>query len=86
MPIIITALVDGFRRAGLAHHGTVTYEDGRFTEEQLAQLRAEPNLVVAVTDSGPAEVGTFEIAVDEPPAPAAPTADGGGGKKGKGKK
>jgi hypothetical protein len=47
MPVIITAKRDGFRRCGLAHPASpVKHEDGAFTEEQLAILKAEPMLVV----------------------------------------
>lgn len=54
MKITITAKVPGFRRAGLAHPAEpVTYPADRFTADQLAALRAEPNLVVVV--SGAAE-------------------------------
>lgn len=43
----ITSRRDGFRRAGLAHPAAPTDHDAaRFTAEQIAALRAEPNLVV----------------------------------------
>ena len=49
MPVQITAKKDGFRRAGVAHPAVMTeYEDGTFTDEQLAQLKAEPMLTVKV--------------------------------------
>ena len=44
--IRIVSKKDGFRRAGMAHSGSKNYPDGTFTKEQLAQLAAEPNLVV----------------------------------------
>lgn len=45
--IVITSKIDGFRRAGIAHSSHPTpYADDRFTAAQLAQLKAEPNLVV----------------------------------------
>ena len=44
--IKIIAKKDGFRRAGMAHYGTRTYPDGRFTAGQLESLKAEPSLVV----------------------------------------
>lgn len=51
MAIRIRSTVNGFRRAGMAHPtGPVVHEDGVFTEEQLAQLHAEPRLVVEVLD------------------------------------
>lgn len=52
--IIITAKVDGFRRAGMAHPARATeHPDGTFTPKQLAQLRAEPMLVVVERPDGP---------------------------------
>lgn len=45
--IRITSNVDGFRRGGIAHaKGATDHALDKFTKEQLAQLRAEPNLVV----------------------------------------
>lgn len=47
MPIQITAKRDGFRRCGIAHsETTTTYPDGHFTDTQVRELEAEPNLVV----------------------------------------
>ncbi|QEW05653.1 HI1506-related protein [Nitrincola iocasae] len=47
MPIRITSAINGFRRAGVAHTtAPTTYPDQFFTEQQLAQLEAEPRLVV----------------------------------------
>lgn len=47
MGLIIKALRDGFRRAGIAHTKAGTfYPDDRFTEEQLDVLRTEPQLIV----------------------------------------
>lgn len=37
---------DGFRRAGREWHGTTTLGREELTDEQLAQLKAEPMLVV----------------------------------------
>ncbi|MBC3252856.1 hypothetical protein H8I91_21560 [Serratia fonticola] len=52
MPIRITAKRDGFRRAGINHSGTpTTYDDEHFSARQLAQLKAEPMLVVEVIAS-----------------------------------
>ncbi|EFX2000410.1 TPA: HI1506-related protein [Shigella sonnei] len=47
MPIQITAKRNGFRRCGIAHseHATL-YADDHFTPEQLAELKAEPMLIV----------------------------------------
>ncbi|ADU63406.1 MAG: hypothetical protein KUA35_10220 [Pseudodesulfovibrio sp.] len=47
MPVIITAKHDGFRRCGVAHPAKPTeHPDDRFTEAELAVLKADPNLVV----------------------------------------
>lgn len=47
MGLIIKALRDGFRRAGIAHTKAGTfYPDDTFTEEQLVALKGEPQLVV----------------------------------------
>ena len=47
MGLIIKALRDGFRRAGIAHtKAGAFYPDGTFTEEQLVALKGEPQLVV----------------------------------------
>jgi len=36
----------GFRRAGIEHPEVATYPDNKFTDEQLAALKAEPMLIV----------------------------------------
>ena len=47
MPTRITSKHHNFRRCGLAHSQTPqTYDDGLFTEQQIAILKAEPMLVV----------------------------------------
>lgn len=47
MGLLITAKRGGFRRAGVAHSADATYwPDGHFTEQQLEQLRREPQLLV----------------------------------------
>lgn len=47
MGIAIKAKRDGYRRAGLAHCVAGTfYEDGDLSEQQLAMLRDDPNLMV----------------------------------------
>jgi len=48
--IRIIAKKDGFRRAGIAHHGTRDYPASQFSAEQLEQLRSEPLLVVQAID------------------------------------
>lgn len=48
--IIITAKKDGFRRCGVAHSAKpVEHQDDAFTPEQLAELQADPMLVVELT-------------------------------------
>ncbi len=45
--IRIVSLVNGFRRAGVAHStAPVDYEAGAFTLEQFEALKAETNLIV----------------------------------------
>lgn len=47
MGIAIKSKRDGYRRAGLAHYVAGTfYEDGDLSEQQLAMLRDDPNLMV----------------------------------------
>lgn len=54
--IIITAKKDGFRRCGLAHSARpVEYPDEAFSPEQLAELQAEPMLVVELVADKPDE-------------------------------
>ncbi len=53
--IRITTKKDGFRRAGMAHHGTKDYPDDAFTPEQIAQLEAEPMLVVQRLEGEPSD-------------------------------
>ncbi|HDL8460177.1 TPA: hypothetical protein PXR50_000571 [Yersinia enterocolitica] len=56
MPIQITAKRDGFRRCGMAHSDkTQTYDDGHFSSSVLAELMAEPMLVVSYVPDGQAE-------------------------------
>ncbi|EQB2066965.1 TPA: hypothetical protein PXJ50_001676 [Yersinia enterocolitica] len=56
MPIQITAKRDGFRRCGMAHSDkTQTYADGHFSPSVLAELMAEPMLVVSYVPDGQAE-------------------------------
>lgn len=53
--IRITAKREGFRRAGMVHPATPTdFPDNAFTAAQLAQLKAEPMLVVEEVDDKPA--------------------------------
>ncbi|HHH0899075.1 TPA: HI1506-related protein [Yersinia enterocolitica] len=56
MPIQITAKRDGFRRCGMAHSDkTQTYADGHFSPSELAELTAEPMLVVTHVPDGQLE-------------------------------
>lgn len=49
--IRITSRIDGFRRAGIAHPAApVDHPAEAFTHQQLAQLAAEPMLVVQEID------------------------------------
>jgi hypothetical protein len=50
--IRITAAVQGFRRAGIAHPAEpTTYPVSDFSKEQLEQLQSEPRLVVEFVDA-----------------------------------
>jgi hypothetical protein len=55
MRILITTKKDGFRRAGIAHTGSKTYEVKDLTTKQLAALKAEPMLVVVELPDEPAK-------------------------------
>lgn len=44
--IEISSRRDGHRRAGMRHTGTVLHDPAAFDKTQLAQLRADPQLVV----------------------------------------
>lgn len=63
----VTAKIEGFRRAGIAHYGTVEYPQGSLTGEQISQLQAEPNLVVDLILTPHKQKGSL---CDDPPAPA----------------
>ena len=66
MPVQITAKKDGFRRAGVAHPAVMTeYADGTFTDEQLAQLKAEPMLTVKVIKATKKDNGSKDAATAE---------------------
>lgn len=52
--IVINSKKDGFRRGGHAHPAEPKqYPDGHFTGEQLAQIKAEPMLVVQEIPDAP---------------------------------
>lgn len=44
----VTTKIEGFRRGGIAHYGTVEYPPDTLTPEQISQLQDEPNLVVDI--------------------------------------
>lgn len=59
--ITITSKIDGFRRAGVAHPDEATeYPNDAFTKQQLAQLQAEPMLVVVESPEPDAGKGKKE--------------------------
>lgn len=63
MTITVRARKGSFWRAGIRHTETpVAYEEGAFTDEQLAALRAEPKLVVEQVVAGRALEDTSEKA------------------------
>ncbi|WP_199052941.1 HI1506-related protein [Aquitalea sp. ASV15] len=70
--IRITALDDGFRRAGMAHSATPTeHPDDTFSQEQLQELQAEPLLLVEVLpDTKVAPAGEDEQVKEETDPPA----------------
>ena len=71
--IIITAKKDGFRRCGIAHSAKrVEYPADAFSSEQLAELQAEPMLVVehVATCPAPAPPEPLKEAVVVDPAVA----------------
>lgn len=47
--VTITCTQPGFRRAGIAHPAHAEYPAGTFDAEQLAQLQAEPRLIVTLS-------------------------------------
>ena len=79
MPIKIISKKDGFRRAGLAHIGTVIYPDDYFTAWQLEALKAEKSLDVSICEATP----TVDPKGKDAPEDDAPKAEtkGKGGKK-----
>jgi hypothetical protein len=57
--IIITAKKDGFRRCGVAHSAKpVEHLDDAFTPEQLAELQADPMLVVEIAANAAGIIGS----------------------------
>lgn len=65
--IIITAKRDGFRRCGMAHAARpVEHQDDAFSPAQLAQLQAEPMLVVELVAEVPQNPGPLDTVKTEP--------------------
>lgn len=52
----VTAKVNGFRRGGIAHQGTVTYRAGDLTPDQVEAILTEPQLAahLVAIEAGPA--------------------------------
>ncbi|WP_147456191.1 HI1506-related protein [Aquitalea palustris] len=73
--IRITALADGFRRAGMAHSATPTeHPDDTFSQEQLQELQAERLLLVEVLPNPVAAPTGEDEQVKEETDPPADTA------------
>lgn len=73
--IRITALADGFRRAGMAHSATPTeHPDDTFSQEQLQELQAERLLLVEVLPDPVAAPASEDEQVKEENDPPAETA------------
>lgn len=76
MPIVIQARRDGFRRCGVSHSAERTeYPDGHWTAEQLAELKAEKQLMVVEVQATAADPATDPAATDDPETPAPAAAD-----------
>lgn len=72
--IRITSKIDGFRRAGMSHsHTPCDYPVEAFSDNQLAQIEAEPNLVVQQIERD-VDDGNGGGADQQPAAPAKPAA------------
>lgn len=79
--ITITAKVDGFRRAGMAHPASVTEHPGdAFTPEQLDALKSEPMLVVEEKPDAP-KPGKKPGKTDDPKPDPSPKPDPKGEEK-----
>ena len=64
--IRITARRDGFRRAGVAHPAKpVDHPIDRFTDTQLAALKADPMLDVRIVDDPAAKAAADKAAADK---------------------
>jgi hypothetical protein len=82
MALLITALRDGFRRAGIAHSSAGTYyPDYAFSEEQLDALRGEPQLIVVEGVEEPKEDDSDESEGSELEGNGAQTSSASGSQK-----
>ena len=50
MALVVTCTRPGLIRGGVRHPRAASYEDGHFTAEQLAELLAEPEIVIVRGD------------------------------------
>lgn len=61
MALFIKAVLDGFRRAGIAHsRAGAYYPDDRFSEGELEALKGEPQLIVIEGVEEPEKDGSNE--------------------------
>jgi hypothetical protein len=75
MSITITSKRAGFRRCGMPHPAEpVTYDDDKFSEEELKALKAEPMLVVV--ESEDKDAAKKKAAPEPKPKPNANTSAG----------
>jgi hypothetical protein len=81
MALRITSKRDGFRRCGVAHSATPTeHPAGRFTEEEVERLKAEPMLIVEeIPDEAEEEIPHPRKDPDKNPGAAAELAAGAAG-------
>lgn len=82
--ITITSKKEGFRRLGVAHSQTpTTYDDDRFTAEELEILQKEPMLVVVVTaEEEPKDPKSSKGRAGKEKPPAASASEGAKGEEG----
>ena len=77
MPVFVQSRKEGFRRCGVAHSAERTeYPDDHWTAEQLAELKAEKQLMVVEVQAATADLATADQATtDDPENPALVAAD-----------
>ncbi len=74
--VIIKSKTDGFRRCGVAHSAEGRkFPDGFFTDEQLEQLEADPEISVTLEEAVPAKLELDNGNGDEPADDAAAETD-----------